>query len=92
MAVRQATGFMGLRHDDLLNNMRADVQEAVRRLPQHLVDERNFRLIRAMQLSLTKSYLPKEEWTKWEEDERYLQPYLEEVQKEMEERAEWNTK
>jgi ubiquinol-cytochrome c reductase subunit 7 len=43
-----------------------------------------------MQLSLTKSILPKEEWTKFEEDNKYLKPYLEEVIREKEEQQDWN--
>ena len=42
-----------------------------------------------MQLSLQKIELPKEEWTKFEEDDRYLKPYLEEVIKEREEKEYW---
>lgn len=59
-------------------------------MPQHIVDERQFRIVRALQLSITKTILPKEEWTKYEEDTRYLEPYLNEVIKEREEREEWN--
>lgn len=66
-----------------------DVQEALRRLPQHVVDERNFRMIRAIQLSMTKTILPKEEWTKYEEDKLYLTPIVEQVKKERKEREEW---
>lgn len=43
------------------------MKEALRRLPAHLVDERNFRIMRAMQLSIQKTILPKEEWVKFEE-------------------------
>jgi ubiquinol-cytochrome c reductase subunit 7 len=80
----------GLHRDDCLCESNSDVQEALRRLPQSVKDERNFRIIRAMQLSLTKSILPKEEWTKFEEDNKYLKPYLEEVIKEKEEQQDWN--
>lgn len=66
-----------------------DVKEAIRRLPRQLYDERNFRLVRAMHLSLTKTVLPQDQWTKYEEDVKYLEPYLEEVIKEREEREEW---
>lgn len=69
-----------------------DVKEAIRRLPRELYDERNYRMIRALNLSMTKTILPKDQWTKYEEDYRYLEPYLKEVQKEREERTEWNTK
>lgn len=52
--------------DDILHE-NEDVQEALRRLPKHLVDERNFRIIRAMQLDAQKKILPAEQWTKFEE-------------------------
>ncbi|CAB3374963.1 Hypothetical predicted protein [Cloeon dipterum] len=80
----------GLHKDDVLNESDPDVAEALRRLPQHLRDERTFRIVRAMQLSLQKSVLPKEEWTKFEEDKKYLQPYLREVVGERLEKEEWN--
>lgn len=57
---------IGLHHDDVLQE-NDDVKEALRRLPAHKVDERSFRIIRAMQLSLQKIELPKEQWTKFEE-------------------------
>lgn len=66
--------------------------EALRRLPEHVVDERNFRLVRAMHLSMNKNILPKDQWIKWEEDNRYLSPTLEQVVKERLEREEWNKK
>lgn len=68
------------------------MQEAIRRLPKDLKDERNYRIIRALNLSMTKTILPKEEWTKYEEDFKYLEPYLKEVEKENAEKIEWNTK
>lgn len=57
---------IGLHHDDVLQE-NDDVKEALRRLPADKVDERSFRIMRAMQLSLQKIELPKEEWTKFEE-------------------------
>lgn len=56
----------GLHHDDVLQE-NEDVSEALRRLPAHKHDERSFRIIRAMQLTIQKIELPKEEWTKFEE-------------------------
>lgn len=58
---------VGLHHDDCYDEDIPDVKEALRRLPAHLVDERNFRIMRAMQLSIQKTILPKEEWVKFEE-------------------------
>ncbi|XP_015510729.1 cytochrome b-c1 complex subunit 7-like isoform X1 [Neodiprion virginianus] len=79
----------GLHHDDCLHETEV-VAKALKRLPQKLVDERNFRILRATQLSITKSILPKEEWTKYEEDVRYLRPYIDEIIKEEEEKKQWN--
>ncbi|XP_012257366.2 cytochrome b-c1 complex subunit 7-like [Athalia rosae] len=82
---------LGLQHDDCLHEDEV-VEEALRRLPQKLVDERNYRIIRAVQLSLTKSILPKDQWTKYEEDVKYLRPYIDEVEKELREKKEWAKK
>ncbi|XP_043285111.1 cytochrome b-c1 complex subunit 7-like [Venturia canescens] len=79
----------GLMRDDLLTENEV-VKKALERLPQDVLDERNFRMIRAMQLNCQKIVLPKEQWTKFEEDVRYLAPYIEEVEKEMKEKADWN--
>ncbi|VDP05727.1 unnamed protein product [Soboliphyme baturini] len=45
------------------------VEEAIRRLPPQEYDARAFRLMRAMQLALKHEYLPKDQWTKYEESE-----------------------
>ena len=58
--------FTGLMRDDCLRET-PPVAKALERLPEHLVDERNFRIIRALQLSCQKIVLPKEQWTKYEE-------------------------
>ena len=58
-------------------------------------DERNFRIQRALQCSLQKTVLPKDQWPTWEEDStkgRYLQPYIQEVKKENAEMLEWSKK
>merc|ERR1712071_86480 len=88
-----ASGFnkYGLMHDDVLYET-PDVEEALRRLPTQLIDERNFRITRALQYSGQKKYLAKEEWTKFDEDVRYLQPYLTEVIKERLEKEAWDRK
>lgn len=67
-----------------------DVKEALKRLPTKVLDERNYRILRAVQLDIQKSILPKEQWTKLEEDVLYLQPILQQVVKERQEREEWN--
>jgi ubiquinol-cytochrome c reductase subunit 7 len=69
------------------------IEEAIRRLPAQVQDERNFRIARASQLSVMKTVLPKDQWPTYEDDlekGRYLHPYIEEVEKEFAEQAEWN--
>ncbi|XP_045499775.1 cytochrome b-c1 complex subunit 7-like [Colias croceus] len=80
----------GLLRDDCLYE-NEDVQEALRRLPPHVVDERNFRLVRAIQLSGAKVLMPKDQWTKFEEDKLYLSPIVEQVVKERLEREKWES-
>lgn len=82
----------GLYKDDLMVE-NEDVQEAIRRLPPTMQDERAFRIQRATQLSLMKTVLPKDQWPTFEEDVekgRYLQPYLAEVRRENAEEAFWS--
>ncbi|KAK9747398.1 Ubiquinol-cytochrome C reductase complex 14kD subunit [Popillia japonica] len=79
----------GLMRDDVLYEDE-DVKEALKRLPTKVLDERNYRILRAVQLDIQKSILPKEQWTKLEEDVLYLQPILQQVVKERQEREEWN--
>ncbi|CAA9993108.1 unnamed protein product [Nesidiocoris tenuis] len=90
--VYNASGFnkYGLMHDDLLYET-PDVKQALKRLPEDLLHQRSFRIVRAMQLSMTHDILPKEQWTKFEEDVKYLQPYIDEVRREREEREEWES-
>ncbi|CAG7816070.1 unnamed protein product [Allacma fusca] len=80
----------GLKYHDILYETPA-VKEAVRRLPQYVQDERNYRHIRALQASMQKVYLPEDQWTKYENDDYYLTPYLEEVEKEIAEQRDWAT-
>lgn len=80
----------GLYRDDCLYEDTPDVQEALRRLPDHVIDERNFRLIRAIQLDITRKVLPKEEWIRYEDDILYLSPIVDQVRKERLEREKWD--
>ncbi|CEF62961.1 Cytochrome b-c1 complex subunit 7 [Strongyloides ratti] len=67
-----------------------EVQEALRRLnlkEPWKFDERKMRLSRAHVLSLHGEKLPRDQWTKWEDETWYLKPYLDEVEAEKEERA-----
>ncbi|KAM9308438.1 LOW QUALITY PROTEIN: cytochrome b-c1 complex subunit 7 [Gastrophryne carolinensis] len=69
---------LGLMRDDTMYED-DDVIEAVRRLPPKLYDERMFRIKRALDLDMKKTILPKQQWTKYEEDVHYLEPYLKEI-------------
>ncbi|KAL1930329.1 hypothetical protein VTP01DRAFT_10491 [Rhizomucor pusillus] len=86
-----AAGYrqIGLRYDDLVAEESELVQEALRRLeiaePREAYD-RAYRLRVAQQCSLSHTLLPKEQWTKPENDKRYLQPYIDEVAAEFAER------
>lgn len=66
------------------------MQEALRRLPKHVIDERNFRLIRAIQLDINRKLLPKEEWIRYEDDVLYLTPIVDQVRNERLEREKWD--
>nr|GMC93883.1 cytochrome B-C1 complex subunit 7-2 [Ipomoea batatas]GMC97769.1 cytochrome B-C1 complex subunit 7-2 [Ipomoea batatas] len=49
----------GLRYDDLFDSKEhLDIKEALERLPQEVIDARNQRLKRAMDLSMKHEYLP----------------------------------
>nr|KAF6427008.1 ubiquinol-cytochrome c reductase binding protein [Molossus molossus] len=63
-----AAGFnkLGLMRDDTIH-VDNDVQEAIRRLPENLYNDRVFRIKRALDLSMRQQILPKEQWTKYEE-------------------------
>ncbi|XP_075069935.1 cytochrome b-c1 complex subunit 7 [Mixophyes fleayi] len=82
---------LGLMRDDTLYE-NEEVQEAIRRLPPKVYDDRIFRIKRALDLDMKKSILPKEQWTEYEQDVHYLEPYLKEVVRERKEQAEWQKK
>ncbi|KAL8537049.1 hypothetical protein ACS0TY_012290 [Phlomoides rotata] len=63
--------YYGLRHDDLFDPMYdLDIKEALNRLPREIVDSRNQRLKRAMDLSMKHEYLPEHLQVKKERAER----------------------
>eukprot|EP00475_Leptophrys_vorax_P001261 TRINITY_DN10677_c0_g1_i2.p1 TRINITY_DN10677_c0_g1~~TRINITY_DN10677_c0_g1_i2.p1 ORF type:complete len:126 (+),score=8.63 TRINITY_DN10677_c0_g1_i2:112-489(+) len=77
----------GLRWDDLYDPMYdLDIEEALRRLPQPVLDARNQRLKRAIDLSLKHVHLPKEVQAKQTPFEFYLQDELAKIKLEREER------
>merc|ERR1712131_276608 len=82
---------MGLMRDDTIYEDE-DVKEALRRLPEKVYNDRMFRIKRALGLSMKMQILPKNQWTKFEEDHKYLEPYLMEVIRERKERDEWMAK
>lgn len=73
----------GLVMDDFFNGELPHVAEALHRLPKEIYAAREKRLQRATNLSLQRKILPKEEWTKPEDDVPYLYPYILWVETEM---------
>uniref|UniRef100_A0AAF5HY99 Cytochrome b-c1 complex subunit 7 n=2 Tax=Strongyloides stercoralis TaxID=6248 RepID=A0AAF5HY99_STRER len=79
----------GLLFHDQFFEPAPEVQEALRRLnlkEPWKFDERKVRLTRAHVLAMHGEKLPKDKWTKWEDETWYLKPYLDEVEAEKEER------
>ncbi|XP_077446849.1 cytochrome b-c1 complex subunit 7 [Stigmatopora argus] len=87
------SGFnkIGLMRDDTIYEDN-DVKEALNRLPENVYNDRMFRIKRALDLNMKQQVLPKEQWTKYEEDVQYLTPYLDEVIRERKEKEEWMKK
>merc|ERR1711916_174783 len=80
----------GLFYDDLFIE-RPEVQEALRRLPDDLMQARLRRMKTASQCYATGTELPKDQWVTEEQDRPYLTPYLEEVERENHDRISfWN--
>ncbi|CDP04801.1 unnamed protein product [Coffea canephora] len=77
----------GLRYDDLYDPMYdLDIKEALNRLPRPIVDARNQRLKRAMDLSLKHQYLPEDLQVQQTPFRSYLQEMLALVKRERAER------
>ncbi|KAI1350638.1 cytochrome b-c1 complex subunit 7 [Xylaria sp. FL0043] len=76
-----AAGYrqLGLLADDLILEENEDVLKALARLPPKERYDRVYRLRRAIQCSVTHKLLPKDQWTKPEQDVRYLTPILEQI-------------
>jgi ubiquinol-cytochrome c reductase subunit 7 len=75
----------GLLYDDIIGDEVPLVIEAINRLPKEVKEARDRRLTRAFDLSSNQKRLPKEQWTKWEDDVAYLKPYIAWVRSEFEE-------
>ncbi|CAH8310642.1 unnamed protein product [Eruca vesicaria subsp. sativa] len=77
----------GLRYDDLYDPMYdLDIKEALNRLPREVVDARNQRLKRAMDLSMKHEYLPADLQAVQTPFRSYLQEMLALVKRERAER------
>ncbi|KAK1420992.1 hypothetical protein QVD17_23008 [Tagetes erecta] len=77
----------GLRYDDLFDPMESlDIKEALARLPREIVDARNQRLLRAMDLSMKHEYLPKDLQAQQTPFRSYLSDMLALVEREKAER------
>ncbi|ERN20388.1 hypothetical protein AMTRI_Chr03g46070 [Amborella trichopoda] len=77
----------GLRYDDLYDPMYdLDIKEALDRLPREVVDARNQRLKRAMDLSMKHEYLPEDLQALQTPFRSYLRDMLAVVKKERAER------
>uniref|UniRef100_A0A096NED0 Cytochrome b-c1 complex subunit 7 n=2 Tax=Cercopithecinae TaxID=9528 RepID=A0A096NED0_PAPAN len=88
-----AAGFNKLRlmRDDTIYEDE-DIKQAIRRLPENLYNDKMFHIKRALDLTMKHQILPKEQWTKYEEENFYLELYLKEVIRERKEREEWAKK
>ncbi|CAJ2502803.1 Uu.00g101970.m01.CDS01 [Anthostomella pinea] len=78
---------LGLRADDLIIEENEETILALQRLPPQASYDRVYRLRRAIQCSLRHKLLPKEEWTKPEEDVPYLTPLIEKIRAQEKEKA-----
>ncbi|KAJ2286160.1 Cytochrome b-c1 complex subunit 7 [Coemansia sp. RSA 2706] len=78
-------------YDDLLREETPIIQEAISRLNREETDNRVYRQKRAFQLSLSHQELPTPQWTKPEDDYKYLQPLIDEVTAEQAERDAFNS-
>ncbi|XP_059642458.1 cytochrome b-c1 complex subunit 7-2, mitochondrial [Cornus florida] len=77
----------GLRYDDLYDPyFDLDIKEALNRLPREIVDARNQRLKRAIDLSMKHEYLPEDLQAMQTPFRSYLQDMLALVKREREER------
>ncbi|WFD19321.1 Cytochrome b-c1 complex subunit 7 [Malassezia caprae] len=82
---------MGLKYEDLIVEENQQMQKALSRLSSSESYDRAYRFRRAVQCSILQRDLPKEQWTKPEEDNNYVTPLLEEIQAADDERAAWDT-
>jgi len=79
----------GLYQDDIIYETPL-VKEAIKRLPADVQQERHWRFARALDHSFKKTILPKAEWTTYENDQGYLRGYIAQIEREEQERADWD--
>lgn len=80
-----------MEHDRLFGD-NPTIKEAMRRLrisEPEVWDERSFRISRAINFDIKRMVLPTEEWTQYEQDVPYLQPFLAEIEREQDEERHW---
>lgn len=82
---------IGLRYDDLYQEENDEVKMALKRLSPKESYDRIFRIRRAVQCSYQQKVLPKDEWTKPEEDIPYLSPLIEAARAELQEKKALDT-
>ncbi|KAL2114369.1 hypothetical protein VUR80DRAFT_8059 [Thermomyces stellatus] len=83
---------LGLKYDDCLDIEESEIgQLALKRLSPKDSYDRVYRIRRAVQLSLSHKILPKEEWTKMEDDKPYISPIIEQIKAERREKAALDT-
>jgi len=89
----QMAGYrqMGLKYDDLLTEEHDIAQKALGRMSERDSYDRIYRLKRGHQLACIHQILPKSEWTKQEEDNRYLTPVIAELEAEAREREDFDS-
>ncbi|KAM0683278.1 Cytochrome b-c1 complex subunit 7 [Mitosporidium daphniae] len=73
--------------DDIIDTNHPVVMEAISRLSEQEQFDRTFRIRRAIHLHMKHERLSREEWTKPEEDRKYLWPIIEAICKERDERS-----
>ncbi|QPH05446.1 Cytochrome b-c1 complex subunit 7 [Epichloe festucae Fl1] len=83
-----AAGYkkLGLRFDDLVEEERESTQIALGRLSPKESYDRIYRIRRSVQCSYQHKLLPKDQWTKAEEDTPYLTEIIQQVEAELDEK------
>ncbi|KID99031.1 ubiquinol-cytochrome C reductase-like protein, partial [Metarhizium majus ARSEF 297] len=83
-----AAGYkkIGLRYDDLVEEERESTQIALKRLSPKESYDRIYRIRRSVQCSYQHKLLPKDQWTKPEEDTPYLRDIIAQVETELAEK------